>query len=260
MRNILFLLALQIGFFSFGQINIKELNHSLAKINDSLYASKFEVSNIQYRSFIDYLKTTNKSDILEIAQIDSTKWHDSLSNDNLYIKFYHNNPAFDNYPVLNISHLAAVKFCEWLTEEYNSNDRKKYKKVKFRLPSEQEWLLAAKGGNADAIYPWNGNELVNIKELYMCNFSVPKNDSMGIAGSLTNKPDKTAPVKSFYPNNFGLYNMSGNVAEMLSDRNIVKGGGWSDKAEFMTISSIQKYDGNASRNVGFRYFLEIIEK
>jgi formylglycine-generating enzyme required for sulfatase activity len=260
MRNIFLLLAIQIGFSSFGQMNIKEVNHSLAKVNDSLYASKFEVSNKQYSCFINSLKTTKKNDILEIAQIDSTKWHDSLSNDNLYTKFYHNNPAFGNYPVLNISHLAAIKFCEWLTDEYNSSDFKKYKKVKFRLPTEQEWIMAASGEDNGAIYPWKGNELINKKGLLMCNFLIPTNDSLGIAGSITNTPDKTVLVKYFYPNNLGLYNMSGNAAEMLSDRNIVKGGSWSDKAEFMTISSKQEYDGSAKRTVGFRYFLEIIEK
>ena len=91
-------------------------------------------------------------------------------------------------------------------------------------------------------------------------FLISTNDSLGIAGSITNTPDKTVLVKYFYPNNLGLYNMSGNAAEMLSDRNIVKGGSWSDKSEFMKISSKQEYDGSAKRTVGFRYFLEIIEK
>lgn len=57
-----------------------------------------------------------------------------------------------------------------------------------------------------------------------------------------------------------MYNMSGNVAEMISDASIIKGGSWLDGAEKMAISNKQAYDGLAKYSVGFRYFMEVVEK
>jgi formylglycine-generating enzyme required for sulfatase activity len=176
-----------------------------------------------------------------------------------YAEYYHKHPAYKDYPVVNISHDAAILFCEWLTNDYNASPDRKFKKVKFRLPTEQEWITAAQGGDINAIYPWQGKELLDKKGNYRCNFLKPDNKSNGIAGSVNDAADITAPVKSYSPNKFGLYNMCGNVAEMLLDKSYVKGGSWNDKAEFITILSKQDYDGTAKRTVGFRYFVDIIE-
>jgi sulfatase modifying factor 1 len=255
MRYILTAVLIQFCLTAFGQLDIKEVEKTVVKINDSLYASKFEVSNSQYISFINALKKANQKEKLEIAQIDTSLW-----NMKPYAKYYHTHPAYKDYPVVNISYDGAIMFCDYLTNEYNSSPARKYKKVKFRLPTEQEWILAAKGGGNSAIYPWQGSDLKDKKGRQMCNFVRPINDSMTIAGTLTDDPDITAPVKSYSPNKFGLYNMSGNVAEMIAEKSSVKGGSWFDKSEFMTIISKQEYDGNAKITVGFRYFLDIIEK
>jgi formylglycine-generating enzyme required for sulfatase activity len=244
----------------FGQVNIKETDRSLAKINDDLYASKYEVSNDQYMQFLSALKKANQNDKYKITQIDTANWIDKLAYNVPYAEYYHKHPAYKDYPVVNINHAAAMMFCEWLTNEYNSTAGRKFKKVKFRLPSEQEWMIAAQGGDATKVYPWQGIELINEKGQYRCNYSRSNKGISGIAGSVNDAADITAPVNSYYPNNFGLYNMSGNVAEMLSDKSVVKGGSWNDGAEFLTIGSKQTYDGTARKTVGFRYFVDIIEK
>lgn len=74
MKHILTLLAILICQCTFGQIQIKEINKSLAKINDTLYASKYEVSNQLYGTFVSSLRKTNKENLLTIAKIDSLKW------------------------------------------------------------------------------------------------------------------------------------------------------------------------------------------
>jgi formylglycine-generating enzyme len=254
MKHILTFILVQIFVPIYGQINIKEVDKSLTKIRVNFYASKYEVSNSQYLAFIQSLTETRQYEKLGIAQIDSSMWLDESEYNKPFVSYYHTHPAYKDYPVLNIRHDAAILFCEWLTNEYNSSSKRKFKKVKFRLPTEKEWMMAAQGGNNQAVYPWQGNELKDKKGQYMCNFSRSKDVSALKTSSIT------SPVKSFLPNKYGMYNMSGNVAEMLTVNNIVKGGSWLDSPDFTIIANKQTYDGSPKNSVGFRYFVDVIDK
>jgi sulfatase modifying factor 1 len=210
--------------------------------------------------FLNSLKQSNKTNLLAIAQIDTLKWTDKLTYNEPYVHYYHSHPAYQSYPLVNISYEGATLFCEWLTEHYNVDPKRKFKKVLFRLPSEKEWIQAAQAGDSSAIYPWEGNALRNKNGQVLYNFKRQLKDTMWVDGKYLENADVTTPVQSYWKNNFGLYNMGGNVAEMINEKGIVKGGSWRDDSEYLKIDTKYKYDGNAQVSVGFRYFAEIIEK
>jgi gliding motility-associated lipoprotein GldJ len=101
---------------------------------------------------------------------------------------------------------------------------------KFRLPTEAEWEYAAKAVienreyntiRGRKKYAWNGKYTRNKSRRYkgdqLANFKQGKGDYSGVAGWSNDGGDITMPVKSYNPNAFGLYDMSGNVAEWVAD-------------------------------------------
>jgi formylglycine-generating enzyme len=101
---------------------------------------------------------------------------------------------------------------------------------RYRLPTEAEWEFASlaligntvfENVNERKLYPWSGHGVRNSEDKWqgemLANFKRGRGDNMGVSGKLNDNADITAPVYSYVPNDYGLYNMAGNVAEWVMD-------------------------------------------
>ena len=185
--------------------------------------------------------------------------------------FWH--PAYADYPVVGISWKQAKAFSNWRTKyrnDYLRGEKNKTTVGQFRLPTEGEWEYAARGGKQSAIYPWGGPYLVDNRGDFLANFKPKRGDYA--ADNIV----YTAEVDSYEPNDVGLYNMSGNVAEWTSspyynesyefnttfnpdvympgnERKVVRGGSWKDVAYFLKVGSRDyEYADSARSYIGLR--------
>ena len=234
------------------------------------FMNETEVSNKEYNEFLNDLQTKGRLDDYEIAKRKTENWsrYRPLSYGEPYVETYHKHPAYDDYPVFTISKEGAEMYCQWLTKIW----QKKYPEVQvnFRLPTEHEWEYAARGGHELAPFPWGGYYYRNAKGKVLANFK--RLSSLNIKWSKTDEKYEVvdadrysgyvspAPVKSFFPNDFGLYNMSGNAAEMVaSPTNRTKGGSYNSTAYHIQIESEDEYEGwtEPSPFIGFRPIIEV---
>src|SRR5690606_34307122 len=121
--------------------------------------------------------------------------------------FWH--PGFDEYPVVGVSWKQAVAFSHWRTMIHNDylNSRGDPQVMAYRLPTEVEWEYAARGGKEFSMYPWGGYSQRDSDGEVMSNFKPLRGDYAADGGIAT------MSVGSFEPNEYGLYDMSGNTAE-----------------------------------------------
>lgn len=247
-------------------ITPKTLEKPMKKVDARLWAAATETTNAQYDQFLQDLLKNRDFEQLEKCKTTTTDWRallpDSLKHLSDALIFPNGHPDQPDMPVQNISYEAAERYCEWMTRVYNtSGERKKFKKVLFRLPAEPEWVLAAGGGLPKPAYPWGGYFIRNSKGCYLLNMKVDEPCKNCPSTGKADMDGGIFPVKAeaYFPNSFGLYNVSGNVSEMIQEPGKCKGGSWNDIPYYGQLSTV----GNCtapSPAVGFRVFMEVIEE
>jgi formylglycine-generating enzyme required for sulfatase activity len=185
---------------------------------------------------------------------------------------YFSHPAYNNYPVVGISWRQARAFSVWrgkINDSYRAA-KKLPKRMPYSLPTEAEFEYAARGGRVGTTYPWGGPYPRNAKGCLMANFKPARGRYADDGATFT------VNVKSYFPNDFGLYNMAGNVAEWTNDaynvsaynitntlnpvinnagekRKVVRGGSWNDNGYFLQ-NSVRTYEMQDEQTafIGFR--------
>lgn len=291
MKLVFALLFLVLSFLSFSQDDEGRLPPppDMARIKGNVFIDKYEVSNADYREYLAWLSKQGKeTDAYKEALPDTLVWRAPLGYNEPYIDYYFRHPGFDNYPVVGISPQQANNYCNWragnikamllysmklvATENLESLEEVSYidslaeandLKIEFRLPTVKEWEEAAKSGNEEAIFPWKGLTFVNHKEnpKANCELQCTEPDCYYKNGDYFTKP-----VDSFKPNDYGIYNMAGNVAEMVLKSDpvdlktannyvVLKGGSWWQSSFYALIKMESEYI-YPDKYIGFRCVCE----
>ncbi|MGS2741568.1 type IX secretion system lipoprotein PorK/GldK [Sinomicrobium sp. M5D2P17] len=263
------------------------------EVMDSMYLSMEEsyngyrtidVTQLKYKyTWMDIqaaakMKKGSRKDFLKTEELmiypDTTVWikdfyysyNEPMHND----YFWHD--AYSEYPVVGVSWKQAKAFCNWRTKYKNDFQKSRGQGFvnQFRLPIEAEWEYAARGGLESGTYPWGGPYLIDERGCFLANFKPNRGDYA------SDDALYTVEAKSYQPNDYGLYNMAGNVSEWTNSaydpnsydyastmnpnaydernkRKVIRGGSWKDVAYFLQVSTRDfEYQDSARSYIGFR--------
>lgn len=191
--------------------------------------------------------------------------------------FWH--PSYDHYPVVGVTWKQANAFCIWRSQIKNAALARSGRVFvhDYRLPTETEWEYASRGGLKYSLYSWGGNYARNYLGCFIANFK-PMRGNYTDDGGL-----QTTIVAHYEPNEWGLYDMGGNVSEwtisafdessysFIHDlnpdykfnaveddppalkRKVVRGGSWKDVAYYLqTGTRTYEYQDSSKAYIGFR--------
>jgi gliding motility-associated lipoprotein GldK len=268
-------------FYRRKELDVRKLNFEYYWIDLKSAAQKAnrEQGKIDRSVFI-------KKDIINVYP-DTLAWiHDyTYSFNDPITSSYFWHPAYDDYPVVGVTWKQARAFCIWRTQLLDSYLLSNGETMvqAFRLPTEAEWEYAARGGLALSPYPWGGPYIRNSRGCFLGNFKPMRGNYLDDGGFYTVK------VTSYWPNDYGLYCMAGNVAEWCNDafdesaynfthdlnpsyeyeasdsdpivlkRKVIRGGSWKDIGYYLqTGTRSYEYQDTAKCYIGFRCVMDFL--
>ena len=211
---------------------------------------------------------------------DTTCWINDFDNayNEPYTRMYFSHAGYNNYPVVGVSWEQANAFSNWRTDFLKRSIGKEGVYIEpYRLPTEAEWEYAARAGNSATPYPWEETLPYDERGCFYANFKPMDGDYVKDGHIIT------SPVGTYAPNDFGLYDMAGNVSEWTSTaftesidkltsdvnpeyryaaapedpyrmkRKIVRGGSWKDVAQNIRSDlRMWEYQNEQRSYIGFR--------
>jgi formylglycine-generating enzyme required for sulfatase activity len=234
-------------------------------LDDKLLVDAYELSNLDYRIYESWVLATFGEQVYQKCLPDTSVWR-SQAGGEVFAKNYHRHPAFDNYPVVGLTYEQVTEYAKWRSDRVseiiltkknilkkegepfkNEAALKKYVEAldkmkdialpQYRLLTPEEWSFYATA-NAPSDYGIDENnkkiQAARKEALPLFNYHV---------GAEMKKNDPLlSPVNAFLPNNFKLYNMVGNVAEMTATKGVSKGGSFIHNLEDCKISKDIAYE------------------
>jgi len=264
-------LVYEYAWFDMQQAAKARYNHKEKKYIGTVKNAQGEIEEIKGRSsFIMRDKTPVYPDTLCWIRDFAYAYNEPLAT------LYFSHRAYNDYPVVGVNWKQATAYCHWRTKKLESG-RRGYSGFEYRLPSEVEWEYAARGAIMGGLYPWGGPYTTTKDGCYLANFK-PQRGKYSLDGGV-----RTMAVASYDPNDYGLYDMAGNVAEwtitayeekaynfyhdmmpnytyntreddpIVKKRKVVRGGSWKDIAYFLQCGTrTYEYQDSTHSYIGFR--------
>jgi sulfatase modifying factor 1 len=271
-----------------------------------LFMDDTEITNNEYRQFTEFFlvekaqlpepfKPPTEEEFKSKYYPDTTVWMQDFSHHmgDPLVDYYWDHPGYKEYPVVGVSWEAANFFGRWRTSflnDWRKTNEGQPPVPAFRLPSEAEWEYSSRGGRDMAKYPWGGPYIRNAKGCMLANFKP------GRGNYYDDGYEYTAEVGQYFANDYGLYDMSGNVSEWCLDdfnpasvptvwdlnpqfidknaydkegnskekynaRKVIRGGSWKDVAYYLeTGTRTFEYKDSTRSFIGFRCVMTNIER
>ena len=259
--------------------------HQAAKRSNSYNFKTQQYEGNVYNVEGELVPITNRSSFIMQDQVhvypDTLAWIRDFTysyNEPLATRYFWH-PGFDDYPVVGVTWKQALAFCNWRTKIQNDylTTKREATLHSYRLPTEVEWEYAARGGKEFSMYPWGGYYSRDNKGVFLANFKPLRGNYVEDGGIATMK------VGSYDPNEYGIYDMAGNVAEwtetaydeagynyfsdlnptftynaradepQVMKRKVIRGGSWKDIAQFIQVSTRNfEYQDTTKSFIGFR--------
>jgi gliding motility-associated lipoprotein GldK len=255
-----------------------------------------EITNNEYRQFTNFFLIDNQS-IEGLQQVSAEEFRQNYYPDTtVWVRdfahhmgdpvqdYYYWHPGYDQYPVVGIDWNAAVFFGKWRSSFLNDYRQTvgEFPMPDFRLPSEAEWEYASRGGRDMNKYPWGNPYIRNSKGCMLANFKPGRGNFYDDGFAYT------SPVMAYFPNDYGLFDTSGNVSEWCLDdfyaasvptvwdlnpqyidertnpeskkynakiapKKVIRGGSWKDVAYYLeTGTRTYEYRDSCRAYIGFR--------
>jgi gliding motility-associated lipoprotein GldK len=275
------------NYFHFRRFNVAKLNYEYWVFDFEAAAAK-EKEGSPIGGMFASRKSHVEGDIDRfIKKYETNVYPDTLvwiyeftySDNEFMTQNYFSHPQYNHYPVVGVNWIQCQAFCHWRTQQRNAWLISRGYPVEhdFSLPNEAQWEWAARGGLQGNPYPWGGPYPSTQQGCFLANFK-PMRGNFTADGSLYPQV-----VAFYHPNDYGLYDMSGNVAEwckdtyspsasvFVSDINpvyrynatpedspgrklkVVRGGSWKDISRYITVYTRDyQYQDTCTSYIGFR--------